>query len=379
MSSGLHFVSGVPLAGSLSLTASDIDTSNTGLRLSANRYLGIYKASGNPDAGDSPDWTRLILIRPFELGGPQLFVYDGVTFTRVTADVDLTQAPPNVLPVNAIYAGSPYTLGQIIQIVSTIDGPRAAWVDIPPPYPIGANGTVPFSDGAVIAFRFIQGIDIRSAAAGANIYPLISNGSGGASFAKLPPAAIVNPIGADPVNLMVSRSNGDYASTILNLIELRADTDLIGTHVPVGYVPHAIADGNIEWVAPSALFIPYYQSPSPVPLSSVPGITLGHYYIQQLDTITWTTQKPQVINVYLECTSNDNGYLVGDRIAIDNLMASDGTRAASFRAFYSGLSCTIHCIMYGIYAQDITSLSGLISLVLLTNTKWQFIVTTQKI
>jgi len=376
MASGQHFIQGVPLVGIPSLTTSDIDTSTVGLRLGTNRYMLFYKSTA-PNNTDSPDWQYLAWVRPTDNNRRTIALYNGFTFQNIVADVDLSAADPATLPVNAIYPGS---LGQIISVVATVDGPRCQFIDIPDPYVVGANGTAVMSNGFTGAFRYIEGADIRSNAAGTNVWPLISDGALGSVYAQLPPAAIETPTGL--FKTLVSRSGGDYASAAVNLVDTQSYTDVaMVTPATAGYVPKADGAGAITWVDPVTLESPYYetQAASRISFASLTAIAAGDYNTATIDTITYTTQKPYLLQVWAECTSGEFGYLAGDRVELSALTDSTGDKNADFRVTTSGLSAIVKVVVYGLFLSNVTSPSGTIVLSALTPASWRFVVTAHKI
>lgn len=371
MPSGQHFIPGVPLTATTNLTPTDIDTSQSGVRLATGRSLIIVKETA-PASGDGPDFQRLTWSAPtLNNLSRQFFYFDNTSWTPYTANVDLSDAIPNSLPVNALDITTGL-LTYVATIVNTVDGPRAGWKAIPLPYNIGLDGTVLFSDGTNAAFRKIQGVDIYSDLASTNLYPLVSDGLGGSSFIALPPASIVKPTGM--INILVSRASGPYASSILNLSELTSDTDLVHTHVTAGYIPVAGGDGTISWIIRDTS----YETASITLLSAAGTITIGSFAALTVDIINWTIQKPVSFSVFIECQSIDQGYSVGDRINLDGILNSTGTRTATYKVSYSGLTATVKAIIYGKYAQAYSP-SGVISTVLLDDSKWRFVVTTNKI
>jgi len=371
MSSGLHFTNGVPLVGSASLTPSDIDTSQAGIRLANTRSL-LYVSDTAPTNLDGPDWQRLTWSAPTSNNlFRKLYFYDGVSWVSYAADIDLSAATPNTLPVNALDVTSG-SLGQVATIVNTVDGLRSAWKTIPLPYNIGANGTCLFSSGANALFRFVEGEDVKSTNAGTNVYPLVSDGTGSSSFRSLPPSAITTPSGT--INLLVSRASGAYASSILLLSELSSDSDLVGTHVAAGYIPQADGAGNITWVNKYT----NYETIATVLLSTFSTIVPGNYVSKQVDSIPYTTQKPITFNVYLQCIFAEQGYAVGDRIPVSAVLNNAGTRGGTFKVNYNNNYANVSVTLFGKYAEYYTE-GGTISTVLLSDNNWKFVVTTNKI
>jgi len=105
MSNGNHFIPGVPLAGSSSLTPSDIDTSQSGIRLGNGRGL-IYFSATPPTSVTSPDWENLIWAYPVpDTNAVYLKAYSTNTESWVPVWANFPDAnniTPNSIPVDAL-------------------------------------------------------------------------------------------------------------------------------------------------------------------------------------------------------------------------------------------------------------------------------------
>ena len=105
MSNGNHFIPGVPLTGSSSLTPSDIDTSQSGIRLGNGRGL-IYFSATPPTSVTSPDWENLIWAYPVpDTNAVYLKAYSTNTESWVPVWANFPDANniiPNSIPVDAL-------------------------------------------------------------------------------------------------------------------------------------------------------------------------------------------------------------------------------------------------------------------------------------
>lgn len=377
MASGLHFYTGIALTPTSAFTGADVDTSSSGLRLASNRYIIIYKVTA-PDISDGPDWQRLMWLHSNDGGMTWLLAkFNGLSWSDITAFMNLAGAAPATLPVNAINPDTG-SIGQLITIVSTVDGPRAAFTSFPAPYVVGLNGTVVFSNGSSGGFRFIQAEDIKSDNAGINIYPLMSDGASGSAYNPLPPAAITVPSG--PFKMLIARGGNPYQSSTVGIIELDSDTDRSGTHAPQYYVLMSNGDGTTTWTRLATIKPQYYETISAfVSLNSISAITAGDFNTAIADTISFTLQKPATVNVYIECTNPELGYTLNDRIPISTVTNSTGTRNGEYRLKYTVNTCTVFVTLYGMFLQDLTSPSGTATPSALTPSSWRLVVTTMKV
>ncbi len=380
MASGEHFTQGIPLDGTTSLTPSDIDTSTAGLELRVGRFIFLKKDTA-PDSSDSPQWQQYIWLAPVPNGlRREANFFNGLAWQPLVTDIDLTQAQAGTLPPEAINTQDSNTDDVLTVVVVGLDK-LALWRPRPVPYTIGAAGTFVRSDGTVGSFQFIQGEDVKSSSAGVSILPLISDGTGGSSFTQLPVNGLVTPSsdGIGRVKVPASRAAGAYASTIVNLTEIGSDTDLIGTHVPDGRIPKSNGVGGIVWVTPASVTPADYQTPSPLTLSSLSPVTLGDYRSLVIDSIAYTTQAPVLVQAWLVCLVGEFGYAVGDRLPIAELTDANGNNGAWIRLHYGSGVCTVKMIYYGNETSDLTTDAGTISLVALTATRWQIVVTAHKL
>lgn len=154
MASGEHFTPGVPLTGTLSFTASDVDTSQSGILLAASRSIIIIKST-EPDSSDGPDWQKLIWGKPITVNSKitiklMRFVVSSSTWEPcITGFPNRTDIPIGSIPVNALYA----TLLQVgmVPIVTSVSGNAVVqWQTfIPTNIPIG--NLVPGSSPNLIA------------------------------------------------------------------------------------------------------------------------------------------------------------------------------------------------------------------------------------
>jgi len=110
MSSGQHFQPGVPLAGSLSLTASDIDTSQSGIIFANGRTLFVIQNDAPTELANGPDALKLIWGSPSTLNSkPTILLnkYDSGSSTWVPIPAvlrDRADIPNGSIPVSALYA-----------------------------------------------------------------------------------------------------------------------------------------------------------------------------------------------------------------------------------------------------------------------------------
>lgn len=108
MPNGQHFIPGVPLAGTITLTPTDIDTSQSGIELSPTRGLFFFGPSA-PTILDSPDWIHLIWCSPTSYNGNTLAIqlknWDTVLETWipiVAVPPDASHIPPGSIPLSAL-------------------------------------------------------------------------------------------------------------------------------------------------------------------------------------------------------------------------------------------------------------------------------------
>lgn len=375
MSSGQHFQPGIPLTGTTSFTASDVDTSTTGLRLASGRLIGIKKATA-PTSSDSPDYQQLLWVKPLGLGDASfdLYAYNATGFgswVPVKGLMDLANSEAKTMPVDRLV---PSTQGKILSsVLDGIYGTKAAWIDIPPAYTLGAAGTVLQSNGSSAAFSDLQGEAVHSASVSTQVLPLLSNGSGNCQFVKLPPAAVAPGSSSAAATLLTSRYGLEPAWEPFTVDTISA------SGVTTGYVP-TVSSGSVVWANPKLLANDTYETPisARVRLDGIGDVTAGNYNSQLVDTLTWTSKAPVDVQVYLECfgTAN-NGYAIGDRIPVSALRTSDGSKSAFFRVS----SGAVTVVLFGKYAQVLTNPSGTVNFVNLnTNAAyWRYVVVASKV
>ncbi len=367
-----NFATEFPLAATTSFTGSDVDAAISGIHPTANRGIIFYGVDA-PTISDSNFFGLFLWVHPVDR--VVKYLYEG-TWTEISADIDFDALLVNTIAVAKLDAlpGNP---GDVLTVVSTFSSKEARWQAPASPYAIGADKTFLKSDGATAAFDFVFGTDITSPGE-SDILPLLSNGLGGCSFDTLPYAAL--PIPPGPFKLLVSRNDAAFIADQVNLTELRSDTDLIGTHVTAGHLAVADGAGAIQWIALEDMINNNYETPigSRIALSVMSPITAGDFNTRIADVITYTTQMPMSITCFVECTATDQSYAVGQRLSLNSLTNSAGTRGGQFYTSYSTGTVTVTIRLYGFYIEPF-AVSGTSAPAALDPSKWSVVVCTNKL
>lgn len=367
-----NFVSEFPLAGLTSFTGSDLDAAINNLRPDENRLITILSTT-EPTISDDNFYQQFLWIHP---NNRTVKFYNGLTWVEIYAKIDFSVVPNNDIAPSKINALSANP-GDVLTVVNTFSGHESQYLPPAEPYAIGADKTVLKSDGATAAFDYVFGTDVTSPGE-ADILPLLSDGLGGCQFDKLPYAAL--PIPPGPFKLLVSRNDAAFIADQVNLIELRSDLDLIGTHVTAGHLAVADGAGAIQWIALEDMINNNYETPigSRIALSVMSPITAGDFNTRIADVITYTTQMPMSITCFVECTATDQSYAVGQRLSLNSLTNSAGTRGGQFYTSYSTGTVTVTIRLYGFYIEPF-AVSGTSAPAALDPSKWSVVVCTNKL